>query len=84
MLRFYFHVYNGAGVTRDEEGLELPDLAAARKEALNGICSILSEEVRYGSLDLRGKIEIATADGELLSTVGFEEAIEIRWAEDAA
>jgi hypothetical protein len=77
MGRFYFHVYNRIGLTRDEEGSELPDLAAAREKARDGIRSILSEEVRHGSLDLRGRLEIANAASEVLAVVPFREAIEL-------
>jgi hypothetical protein len=82
--RFYFHIHNSAGTTRDEEGTELPGLAAARDKALNGICSLLSEEVRHGSLDLRGRIDIAGANGEILSSVAFADAVEIQWDGEAS
>jgi hypothetical protein len=37
MPRFFFHVHTAQGVTRDEKGLILPDVDAARVEALRAI-----------------------------------------------
>lgn len=34
MARFYFHRRNGAGLFKDPDGSDLPDLDAARAEAL--------------------------------------------------
>ncbi|MFD2500942.1 DUF6894 family protein [Rhizorhabdus histidinilytica] len=48
MPHFYFHVSNGTGETRDEEGVDLPDVAAAHAQALSGIRSILREELGRG------------------------------------
>jgi hypothetical protein len=33
MTRFYFHIHDPQGVIPDEEGAELPDIEAAKKEA---------------------------------------------------
>jgi hypothetical protein len=77
MGRFYFHLYNKIGLARDEEGSPLPDLATARAKARDGIRSILSDEVRHGSLDLRGRLEIADAAGEVLAVIPFRDAIEL-------
>lgn len=77
MARFYLHLYNRIGFVRDEEGEELPDIAAACEQALQGIRSVLSEEARAGIIDLRGRIEITGAGGELLAVVPFREAVEL-------
>ncbi len=78
MPLYYFHVHNGTGETRDEEGLELPDLESARLEALSGIRSILREEIGRGELDLSGIIVIADHRGEILLDVPFATAVELR------
>jgi hypothetical protein len=78
MPRYHLHIYNRAGVSRDEEGLELPDLEAARESATEGIRSILSEEVRGGRFDLEGRVEIADGAGTVLEIVRFPEAVEVR------
>ena len=42
MARFYFHVRTGDDLTEDPDGVELPDLAAAREEALRSAKDILA------------------------------------------
>jgi hypothetical protein len=78
MARFFLHVRNGTGFARDEEGQELPHLEAAVRKAIEGIRGILSEEVRHGSLDLCGRIEIADEHGDLLRSTRFAEALALR------
>jgi hypothetical protein len=82
MPRFHLHLYDRAGVSSDEEGLELADLDSARARAIDGIRSIASQEVRGGRLDLEGRIEIADEAGTVLGTVRFPEAVEVRRPED--
>jgi hypothetical protein len=81
MLRYFIHLHNGTGETHDEDGVELADLAAAERVAVQGVRSILSEEVMSGTLDLRGRAEIANAEGEVLQTVQFAETILVYRAE---
>jgi hypothetical protein len=47
MPRFLFDIYDGVRLTRDDEGSELPDREAARKEAL----SVLPDIARDRSPD---------------------------------
>ena len=77
MPRYYFHVVDGTGVARDDEGLDLPDLAAARDLAVCGARDIIASEVRLGSLDLSWKIEVADAAGESVLTVLFSEVVRL-------
>jgi hypothetical protein len=77
MALFFLHLHNGSGFLPDEEGRDLADLAAARREAVRSIRSLLAEEVRRGRVDLRGRVEIAGAGGEILANVVFSEAVEV-------
>ncbi|HYD39066.1 MAG TPA: hypothetical protein VEA60_15725 [Allosphingosinicella sp.] len=77
MPRFYFHVCNGAGFVQDEEGRDLPDLEAARAEAIRGARSIMASDVQRGTLDLSSFIEIEDAEKRLVLTVGFEDAVDL-------
>ncbi|MFN3946236.1 MAG: DUF6894 family protein [Allosphingosinicella sp.] len=83
MPRYYFHTHNGSGSSFDEEGQELPDIHAARREALRGIRSIVSEEAQSGEVDLRGRLDVAGGDGGVLFTVQYDEAIQVRRREEA-
>lgn len=78
MPHFYLHLINGSGVTHDHEGLDLPDVAAARNEALAAIRSMLKEELSQGQLDLGGRIRIDDSDGNFLCDIMFAEAVDIR------
>lgn len=60
MPRFYLHICNGSGFVEDEEGMNLPDLAAARKEALKGLRSLLAEELRSGTLNMAPSLRSRT------------------------
>jgi len=78
MARYYLHIINGGGYSEDPEGQELPDLDAARTAAIEGMRSLLSEEARQGQLDLSGRIDIADTDGNILLSVPFSDAVELR------
>ena len=78
MARFYLNIRNGGGYVADMEGLELPDLAAARVQAIEGVRSVVSEEARLGEIDLSGSIEIADGDGNILLVLPFSDAVNLR------
>jgi hypothetical protein len=84
MARYYLNLRNGGGYVEDLEGQELPDLAAARLHAIDGIRSVLSEEARRGEIDLRGSIEIADAHGNILLVLPFSDAVNLRLNEKSA
>ena len=76
-MRFFFHVFNGNGLTRDDEGLDVQDQAAARMIAVESVRSMVAEEARGGTIDLTGRIEIKDAADNLLLTVNFSEAFRL-------
>ena len=45
---FYFHLKHGDGMIADVEGVLLPDLAAARHEALQSARKILADAIKTG------------------------------------
>lgn len=80
---FYFHLYNGDGFTADDEGSEHQSLAAAREAAVEGIRSILSEEVKKGRLSLAGRLELVDEAGEVAMSIPFAETVAIELAGEA-
>jgi hypothetical protein len=78
MPRFYLHVCNGTGYVEDEEGQELPDIAAARQAAIAGLRDIMASELKDGSLNPASFIEIQDEDGEYVTTISFEDAVIVR------
>jgi len=70
MTQFFFHVRDKEGdISRDIEGQDLPDLEAARREAINTNREMLGENLLHGgSLDSR-RIEICNESGDVLAVV---------------
>jgi hypothetical protein len=81
MGRYHFNVRNGTGYTRDDEGQELSDLDQVRRKAVEGARSLLSAEALTGDLDLRGRIEVTDERGEIVITVAFRDAIDVKTGE---
>lgn len=78
MPRFFFHMYNGHGDTPDEVGSDLEDQAAARRLAIDSVRSMISEDARRGTIDLKGRIDVMDGADNVLVTVEFAEAFEVR------
>lgn len=78
MPRFFFHVYNGHGDTPDEAGSDLESQTAARTLALDSVRSMVSEDARRGVIDLKGRIDVKDTADNLLLTVEFVEAFDLR------
>jgi hypothetical protein len=69
MPRYFFHVREGAELTRDPEGQELPNAEAARTEAIRASREILSEKLLHGG-NLGGRqVEIADETGRVVDVV---------------
>jgi hypothetical protein len=77
MPRFYMHVCNGNGFVEDEEGVELPDEAAARQKAIEAARDVMAGDLRKGELDLTSFIEVENEARLLLFTLPFTEAIKL-------
>jgi hypothetical protein len=73
MPRYHFNVHNDIEA-RDEEGQELPDLEAARREAIRGVRSLAAEQVQEGRLNFDHSVEVVEG-GQTVFTVTFREAI---------
>ncbi len=69
MPRYFFHVREGAELSRDWEGQELPNVEAARREAIAANREIMGDKLLHGgSLDHRS-IEIADETGRVVDVV---------------
>ena len=72
--RYFFNVYDDVGA-RDEEGVELPDEAAARLQALVGARDLMAAQVKRGYLARSHWIEVLDDHGEAHFTLTFGEAV---------
>lgn len=83
MPRFFFNLHDGVDV-RDGEGVVLPDLNAARKEALRGARDIMASDVKQGTLSLDEYIVVVDEQGHEVHRQTFADAIRIEQGRDAA
>ncbi len=67
MPRYFFNIRDGYDVDEDEEGVELPDLEAAKAEALATVEELRDELADAGNIEL----EITDETGRRLLTVPF-------------
>ena len=75
MARFYFHIRRHGYIEPDPEGCDLPNLAAARNEALQSAREILSSAIRGPDPRLFDCFVIADEAGRELATVSLKEAL---------
>jgi hypothetical protein len=69
MSRYFFHIRDGWAVIPDEEGMDFPNLNAARVEAYSSACD-LCEAASHGNRNNAAfAIEIADRDGNVLGSV---------------
>ena len=73
MARYYFHVRAENDLRRDPEGSDLPDIEAARKQAVTMACRIWSERPPE-STDNDETFEIVDESGQVVLKVPFSEA----------
>lgn len=64
MNRYFFNFRQGDAVARDEMGMYLPDLNAAREEALNTCHDLAFVARAAGEISRDGEVEVADASGE--------------------
>ena len=67
MPRYFFNIRDGYDVDEDEEGIDLPDIEAARAEALATVEELRDELRDAGNIEL----EITDETGRRLLTVPF-------------
>ena len=76
-MRFYLHLLDDLDVP-DSEGIELPDLVAARANAVQQARGLIGEIVKTEArIVLSNRIDIEDADGNVLETVHFRDVVTI-------
>ena len=70
---YFFHVRSGGDLTRDADGFDLPDIDAARKQAVKMACHAWSERPPEAQ-DNDETFEITDQSGEVVLSVLFSEA----------
>ena len=68
MRTFYFHLKHGEHLIADEEGVTLPDLAAARHEALQAAHD-LADAIKTGNPNVADAIVVVDEDGRTVDSL---------------
>ena len=77
MPRYFLHLHNDVDAA-DPEGIELPDLAAARAHTIVNARGVFAETAReHGRVVLSHRIDIEDEHGRILDSVRFDEAVEV-------
>ena len=75
MPRFFLHIDDGTQRIEDEEGSDLPDLAAARNEALHAARQLWAAAIRDGRDLGTGGFLIAGGDGGVIDRLPMDDAL---------
>jgi hypothetical protein len=75
--RFFFHLCDDVDVP-DDEGVELPDLAAAREHARRQVLNLIGENVKeQGRIVLHHRLDIEDEQGAVLEALRFGDILRI-------
>lgn len=77
MPRFYFHMRSGEDFIEDPEGSELPDLAAARAEAIAAARELMADRIRNGHPADGQEFLIFDEDGKQIDTIPFRSVLRV-------
>lgn len=77
MARYFFHLHNDIEA-EDPEGVELPDLAAARKWAMRSARDLAAASlVEHGRIVRSHRIDVADQSGAVVLTVRFGDVVAV-------
>ena len=75
MPRFFFNICDDDGSVPDTEGMDCPDIAAAKKEAEESARDLLVHDIRsHQEIDHR-RVEVRDEQGKLIATVRLRDLV---------
>lgn len=78
MPRYFFDLHNDVDVL-DEEGKELPNLEAAKAEALREVREMLQASITdSGTINLRHHIDVRDETGRIMHVIHFEDVVTVQ------
>jgi hypothetical protein len=78
MPRYHFNIFNNVDAV-DREGVELPNIAAAKAEAIAGAREIIAAHIKDGKpIYSEHWVEITDEKGNVLHEVRFGDLVDIR------
>jgi hypothetical protein len=75
MPHYYFHVREGSEFSKDTEGQDLPNVEAARKEAISASREMLGEKLLHGGSLNHRTIEIADETGHVVDVISSNDVL---------
>jgi hypothetical protein len=78
MPRYYLHIKDGDRLIKDQEGVELPSVLSAKREAEHAAREILAAKVRAGDIIDGQEFEIADARGNRMLTIPFKSVLRLK------
>lgn len=78
MQTYYFHLRDGTDVLLDPDGRALPSLSAVAGAALFEARAIISADAKGGKISLGQSIDVEDEAGQLVHTVTFADAVQIK------
>ena len=75
MTRYFFHIVDDDGRSSDEEGLELPNLEAAKKECEVSARQLLTETAKLNQEVDNRRIEVTDSSGEVLKVCRLKDLL---------
>ena len=79
MPRYYFNIMNGMPLV-DREGMELPDAAAARKEATRYAIDLVRRRSEFSGWKEVENVVVTDEQGAEVLTVTFPKSAAARWS----
>jgi hypothetical protein len=79
MVRFHFHLIDGDQLITDEQGSQLPDFSAARREAELAAREFLAEAIKAGNPHVPEAFVISDEAGRELGRVALEDVLPRRF-----
>lgn len=77
MPLYFFHSREGGAFVPDEQGRTFDNIEAATTNAVTEARALMAYQVRDGTLNLDGEIQITAVGGVRLATISFEQALEV-------
>lgn len=78
MARFYFHLHRSESSLEDAEGMELPDVSAARNEAYQSAMELFIDAIRFDGDVERQHFEVQDNFGNVVFTLSFQDIVKFR------
>lgn len=77
MARYYFHLRNRVERLLDPEGREIADPGAIASIVLREARELMAADVLKGVVDLDARLEVEDADGNVVHSLRFTDAVQI-------